>query len=651
MLYMGARMRARLASAVAATAALALAAAGLVAVAGTASAYIGAPPWAGSDGGSKGALALYDPSGNKLTGGTDINTLAAYVQASGARFGAIKAALSIAFPDHANGIPATWFEAPLQGSTTFSPAPAGTPPVVSAGGVAFVKTAFTGTLVEDAISAGVLDITGGAAYLNVIELRVRDSGPTVAADGNRYWSDQIEFNPTTATAPHDGLAPGAWRVVGGNVAPLPTTTSVTATPVSGAANNEQNIVLTATISTNTGGTVAFTVDGLPFDGVQPVSGAGSYNSSSSTLNPGTHTVTATFTPGTPPTNQAGYAASAGSIASYVVNQITHPTTTNVSGTDPVEQGSVFMANATVTNNDNFSTVTTGAVVFTIDGLVVGTDSSLSNGATLHYVIPTSMPAGSHVLIASFIDGIHFLSSASPPLQFEVTAPQYTPDPQDVSTVINPGTITISTPYHGDTGYCEIVTTFSSPNKGKLVYTPAAVGHVPGAVAGALLPGVTGGAAGQQDSHECGYLFLPAMVLNGAATQYSTSGTFDDIVVTDTRPGNNAYTVIALASSFTNPAGTGSTYTIASTNVGFTGLTQDSIHAVNTSFGLTGTGVYNFTTFDRPASPGIGGAGQTILHAGIGLGDVTMHGTLSIQAPTTMRDGVYRGTVTFSVLGT
>jgi hypothetical protein len=426
---------------------------------------------------------------------------------------------------------------------------------------------------------------------------------------------------------------------------------VTATPVSGAASNEQNIVLTAMISANSGGTVAFTVDGLPFDGVQPVNGAGSYNSNSSILNPGTHTVTATFTPGIPPANQAGYAPSAGSIASYVVNQITHPTNTNVSGTDPVEQGSVFMANATVTNNDNFSTVTTGSVQFTIDGLVVGTDSSLSNGATLNYVIPTSLPAGTHVLIASFTDGIHYLSSASPPLQFQVTAPQYTPDPQDVTTVINPGTITISTPYHGDTGYCAIVTTFSSPNKGKLVYTPSAVGHVPGAVAGELLPVATGGTAGQQDSHECGYLFLPAMVLNTAATQYTTSGTFDSIVVTDTRPGNNAYTLNALASSFTNAAGTGSTYTIASTNVGFTGLTQDSIHAVNTSFGLNGTGIYNFTTFDRPASPGIGAAGQTIMHAAIGLGDVTMHGTLSIQAPTTTRDGIYKGTITFSVLGT
>ena len=86
-------------------------------------------------------------------------------------------------------------------------------------------------------------------------------------------------------------------------------------------------------------------------------------------------------------------------------------------------------------------------------------------------------------------------------------------------------------------------------------------------------------------------------------------------------------------------------------MGFTGLTQDSIHAVNTTFGLNGKGIYNFTTFDRPASPGIGGAGQPLMHAAIGLGDVTMHGTLSIQAPTTTRDGVYKGTVTFSVLGT
>jgi hypothetical protein len=75
-----------------------------------------------------------------------------------------------------------------------------------------------------------------------------------------------------------------------------------------------------------------------------------------------------------------------------------------------------------------------------------------------------------------------------------------------------------------------------------------------------------------------------------------------------------------------------------------------MHAVDLSFGLSGTGTYNLTTFDRPASPGIGGVGASILHAAVGLGDVTMHGTLVIQAPTSTRDGVYRGTVTFSVLG-
>ncbi len=638
-------MKLRLKSAVAGAAALALAGVGLVAGAGSASAYSGTPPWVAGDTGNKGQLALYDAAGNKLTGGTDINVLAQYIQTAGpARATAFKAAVSIAFPDHLNAVPSTWFEQVLQGSTTFLPAPSGTPAVVSAGGVPFVKTALSGTLVEDNISAGTLD-SFSAAYQGVFELRVRDSGPATPADGNKYWAAQIEYNPSTAGAAFDGLAPGAWRVVGGNTAGLATTTTVTATPLSGLVNNEQNVFFTANISANSGGSVAFTVDGLPFGTAKTVTAAGTYNSDSGLIAAGSHAVVATFTPSAPPTNQAGYSGSTGNIAAYVVNQITHPTTTNLTGLATVAQGSALTGNAVVTNNDTAGVVTSGTVVFTIDGTIAaGTDSTVGDGFNVSFVVPASLATGNHTLVASYSDGATFGASTSNTLTFAVTAPQYVPDVQDVSTVINPGTITISTPYHGDSGVCQIVTTFSSPNKGKLVYTGTA-GHV----AGTLLPPAAGGTAGQQDSHECGYLFLPAMVLNTGATQYNTSGTFDNIVVTDTRPGNNPYTLNALASDFNNAAGTGSTYTIVSTNVGFSGLTRDGGNSVDPSFGAAATN--NYVTTDRPASPGIGGAGASILHATIGLGDVTMHGTLSIQAPTTTRDGIYKGTVTFSVLGT
>jgi hypothetical protein len=421
-------------------------------------------------------------------------------------------------------------------------------------------------------------------------------------------------------------------------------------------NNEQNVFFTANISANSGGSVAFTVDGAAFGTPKTVTAAGTYNSDSGLIVAGSHAVVATFTPSAPPTNQAGYSGSTGTIAAYVVNQITHLTTTNLTGLATVAQGSALTGNAAVTNNDTSAVVTSGTVVFTIDGTIVaGTDASVGDGFNLSYVVPTTLStSGTHTLVATYSDGATFGASTSNTLTFTVTAAQYLPDVQDVSTVINPGTITISTPYHGDSGYCQIVTSPTDVNKGKLVYTAAAVGPVAGAVAGALLPAVTGSTTGQQDSHKCGYLFLPAMTLINGATLYSTSGTFDNIVVTDTRPGNNPYTLNALASDFT-PTGAAlvpadSTRTIVSTNVGFTGLTMDSIHAVAQTFGLNGTGTYNYTTFDRPATPGIGGVGQSILQAGIGLGDVTMHGTLSIQAPTTTRDGIYKGQVTFSVLG-
>jgi hypothetical protein len=327
--------------------------------------------------------------------------------------------------------------------------------------------------------------------------------------------------------------------------------------------------------------------------------------------------------------------------------------TGLDGSNNLLTGSPWGGVAIVTVASTASGVTSGSVSFYLDGspTPLSIDASGADGFSFS-ANSVSLALGTHTVVAAYTAaGGSAVDSASPSLSFTVVATSaYTPDVQDSSTVINPGTITISTPYHGDTGYCQIVTPFSSPQKGTLVYTAAAVGHVPGAVVGGSLPLVPGTTDGQQDSHACGYLFLPAMLLNSSASRYDTSATFDNIVVTDTRPGDNPYTVNAVASDLTNAAGAGASYGIASTNVGFTGLTRDAMHAVDLSFGLSGTGTYNLTTFDRPASPGIGGVGASILHAAVGLGDVTMHGTLVIQAPTSTRDGVYRGTVTFSVLG-
>jgi hypothetical protein len=258
-------------------------------------------------------------------------------------------------------------------------------------------------------------------------------------------------------------------------------------------------------------------------------------------------------------------------------------------------------------------------------------------------------------------------------------PSFLADVQAIETAINPGTITISTPYDGNATkatYCAVGTdAANTATFGKVYYTAAAVGNVAGAVAGAPLP--VWASSTQQNTTACGFLFVPALSLNGTASLYSSSASFDGISVTDTRPGNNAYTLNALASNMSKQgvATPGVDEVINAQNIGLTALALDSTNVLapyNTFVGgktpgapgTPGVGAVsgeNYTGYDNAAaagvtsnaagSAGLGGAtGHQVLHANRGLGTITTHGTIGINAPTNTRDGVYAGTITFTVLG-
>jgi len=72
-------------------------------------------------------------------------------------------------------------------------------------------------------------------------------------------------------------------------------------------------------------------------------------------------------------------------------------------------------------------------------------------------------------------------------------------------------------------------------------------------------------------------------------------------------------------------------------------------------------VPNFYGYDNAAAAGVasnaggtaglgGGNPHAIIHAVRGLGTANFHGQLAINAPSNTRDGVYTGTVTFTVIG-
>ena len=724
-------MKLRMKSVVAGASALAIAGAGLAlatpANAWTGTGQSGAPSWYIDSSGTtidtarKGQVLFYDASGNQIIGGSNINAVGTvgaafgYLAVSGGATGAgaTRINANIAAPDPTKATtlapPSTWSTNNVPPLNVAWAGLAGVPSTVSTGHLAWMRLNATGAALQDVASGLVLYSGANAEYKNVLELRVADT-----VDINNYWAVDIEFNPTSATANYDGLAPGAWKVIYPNQAQTTTLSAVSSSAglsynVGGTTN------LSATVTpTGAAGTVQFLDNGAAVGAPVTVS-AGSATLNAVTLagsgTPGTpanHTLTASFTPAafTP------FSAAASTTPNTVVtvNTPAQNTTTNLSlGAATVISGNSVSATATVTWNAGASSVgNVGQVQFIVDGTNSGSPVSVSGGQAVLNINSTGLTPGNHSVVASYTDSTSFNPSSSSGATFAVTAASFDSDVQAIETGINPGTITISTPYDGNATkatYCAVDQALGSGGHpanpatfGKVVWTATGVSHgvfpfpsgtngvaavspattVPVApVLAAALPNWPGSTT-QQNTTACGFLFVPALSLDGTASLYSASATFDGISVTDTRPGTNPYTLNALSSNMTKqglsgPAGNDEI--INAQNIGLTALALDSTNVLapfNTFIGAQTPGApgtpgvgaatgQNYTAYDNLAaagvssaaagSAGLGGAtGHQVLHANRGLGTIVTHGTVGINAPTNTRDGVYASTITFTVLG-
>lgn len=622
-------MKLRLKSVVAGAAALALAGTGLAVTATSASAYgspnLVSPPWVGTANDTaavKGTLTFIDASGNPVYSGTNLDTLPAYVQASTAKTVlATKSQLVMAFPQSANGIPATWLTQVLSASSTFSPAPAGTPATINQAN-AFQKLALgaSPTPVADALGNNATpDTTNG--YAKTYELRLQDSGVGATPDG-KYWRMVVEYNDTAAPLA-DGLAVGAWQVVYPVDARVATTTTLSATPGSPVASGTSITLSSTTSETLTAanhpaGSVQFKDGATNLGAAIAVSAVGVATTPSFVPADGAHSFTAVYTPG----NVVTTSPSTGALA-FTVTAPAHNTSTTLGaftgldGSGSVAQPAAFGGSAIV--NDitaaGSPVVTIGTVTFFDGANVFATDTNGADGFTFS-VSSSALTVGTHSAItAVYTDGTSFNTSTSGAGTVIVTASVYAADPQNIQTSITAGTLVISTPY-----------TAANP------------------------------------------LILPAMTLNGTATLYSTSGLFNNIQVTDTRPGNLPYTLSALSSNL-NKAGVAlpnANQVISAQNVGLTAVGLITTNATPSTF-LGGVAVggstagQNLTGFNNPAasglasgaagSAGLGGAtAHAVLHANSGLGTTAVNGLLTITAPTNTLDGTYNGIVTFTILG-
>ena len=324
---------------------------------------------------------------------------------------------------------------------------------------------------------------------------------------------------------------------------------------------------------------------------------------------GAHSYTAQFTP----TDVLTYSPGTSTALSFTVTAPAHSTSTTLGAftgldaTGTVSQPANFGGSVVVTDTTASVAVTTGTVTIRDNGTPIGTATYVPAASAWTFSISSSLlTVGTHSSItAAYTDGSSFTGSTSAAGTVIVAASTYADDKQYVQGTIPTGTLVISTPY-----------TVGSP------------------------------------------LDLGAFALNAASTLYTAAGTFQHIVVTDTRAGNLPWTAQASATSLTL---NGTTQTdpnkiINGQNVGLTSLTLNSTNATPSTFGATG----NIQPTDNPAAvglqsgaagtAGLGGSAHTVLHAGAGLGTTDVNGTLTITAPTNTLPGVYKGIVDFTILG-
>jgi hypothetical protein len=599
-------MTVRLRSVVVGASALAIAGASVLASAGAASASVPSP-WE-PDPNSLGSIVFYDASGNVITGGNNLSQIASYFAATSGPSAptANKATLYFAAPNHALATGA-WFNGIVSASTTFpnaaAPAPLNTltkPLVTAAAGDADL-TAFLAT--------ATLDPT--ANYANIIQVRLKDSGPGGVGSGTKYWETNISYNS----------ANGTWAV--NDPVSTPTTASISATPPSPQTlPGATQITLSSTVATNpTGGTFTGTVQFM--NGGSAVGSPQAVSNGSPTAqtivpaptSPVDFTFTAVFTP-TPGTLVLG---STSSVLNYHVGAPIPTTQTALSvnpGSVPAFSPVTFTANVTTPAGGGGSPTSAGQVQFFSGASLVATATTDDGTVGEFKSTVSSFAQGSYSITAKFVptNPTALQGSTSPVVPLTVTAstcpgtPTTNPitgepgcvDTQNIKVSVSAGTLTITTPY-----------TATNP------------------------------------------FVLPDMQLNAAGTLLSSGP------VQFPKAGDNPITVTSSIAGSPN-------WTVSVTASNLTGLNNAANIINGENLGLTGGALVAHTnpaqTVNFTAIPaGLGIAPGTITGAGLlggphtfaqsaggGNGSTQMTGQLTLNAPTTTVADTYTGTITFSV---
>jgi hypothetical protein len=588
-----------------------------------------APPWEADANAAPpyGNIVFYDANGNEVTSGTSLTAPFAFAAGTtAADTNATKATIGFYNPQP-NGtppVPGTWTGTSESGTTTFSPAtslPTGTPASVVALAPTFPVDTTATANITTWLAANVPSTTAG--FANTIQVRLTDSGAAGAGNATgTYWETDIGYNTTSAPITVDGTTVPAngWAELFPFV--NVSTTGLATTAVGGhlTQTGTTSITLTATVTPATAaGGVNFYDNGTFLANVT-TPGAGTYTF---TYVPavGSHSYTATFNAGDAPGDPSGAnttsaAIIGGSTSSAAAVSVTPPqtgTTVTLATTTP---SIAFGASASLTSTASAADSTTpaGTVQF-LNGTtpITGcTAVAINTGGTASTAActTTTLPQGTNSITAVFTPTSNtYATSTSTAVTITVAAPTVCPpgnpnsvctDTQNVQVVVNPGSITITTPY-----------TATNP------------------------------------------FVLPPMTLSTDGTFLQSSATFPggngntagSIVVTSTLAPAYPWTVSVAATPLTSGGNS-----IPSTGLGLgTGTVAAGFSGTVTFTAINPLNPNPADAVGTQAGPGLSAAPQTWAHSTPNDGSAQLGGaTLTLLAPTSTPAGTYNGTITFSI---
>jgi hypothetical protein len=565
-------------------------AAGLVLVGAGAAYAATAPSWE-PDPQSDGSITFYDASGAQITSGDINSTIAAYYVGSTAHGSDFQAQVNAARPDPNKNPPSLWSVDNLVGASQYP---------ITSGAPANIQT----------ISQSHPVVTGTSGDLTLADF-VAEFPNDPAHDSNTSYQNIYQIRMVTGGATgQNSVYETADLLVSGNTwtQVFPTVATATSTALTSSENpttSGKTITLTATETPATAGSVQFKDGSNNIGNPVAVNASGvatttiSWPTPATGNPPETHNLSAVFSP-----TDSGFAQSTGTLTE-TVNPPATATTTNLAVTQNGFAGDDVKLVATVSPS-----TAAGTVAFYDNGATTAIPGTVTSSAGTYTLdLPSGLSAGNHSIVAKFTPtsvtqfqasqsaGQAFVLQNHPVGACAQTGSKCT-DTQNIQVEVPTGTLVISTPYTSD-----------NP------------------------------------------LNLHTMALDETGTYFTAKGSFNDIVVTDTRSGVdglNTYTVSAQSSPLSD-GGTKPGSTINAQNVGLTGVTGTG------SSGFTGTASYNENPAATPAlgpleagTAGLGGTDHDVFTVTNSVGTFTANGVLTINAPTSTEAGIFTGTITFTV---